>query len=137
MLILYSLLLLSFVFLSSGAHRDLPVLTHSFPTRRSSELAAFQHAGALVQFVAKLVRQARRGNRATDRPAETIPCPRGQRRERCRAEARSEEHTSAIQSLMRNSYAVFCLKKKIHSTPQQLYTRIQSIQVVHIEYNPN
>src|SRR3546814_19018846 len=87
MLILYSLLLLSFVFLSSGAHRDLPVLTHSFPTRRSSELAAFQHAGALVQFVAKLVRQARRGNRATDRPAETIPCPRGQRRERCRAEA--------------------------------------------------
>src|SRR3546814_6344840 len=25
---------------------------------------------------------------------------------------RSEEHTSEIQSLMRNSYAVFCLKKK-------------------------
>src|SRR3546814_5607433 len=29
--------------------------------------------------------------------------------ERC---ARSEEHTSELQSLMRNSYAVFCLKKK-------------------------
>src|SRR3546814_7335375 len=27
------------------------------------------------------------------------------------AEARSEEHTSELQSLMRNSYAVFCLKK--------------------------
>src|SRR3546814_1000293 len=27
-------------------------------------------------------------------------------------EARSEEHTSELQSLMRNSYAVFCLKKK-------------------------
>src|SRR3546814_9063111 len=26
---------------------------------------------------------------------------------------RSEEHTSALQSLMRHSYAVFCLKKKI------------------------
>src|SRR3546814_6511367 len=26
---------------------------------------------------------------------------------------RSEEHTSELQSLMRNSYAVFCLKKKI------------------------
>src|SRR3546814_3082173 len=25
---------------------------------------------------------------------------------------RSEEHTSELQSLMRNSYAVFCLKKK-------------------------
>src|SRR3546814_16579545 len=29
-----------------------------------------------------------------------------------RAEARSEEHTSELQSLMRISYAVFCLKKK-------------------------
>src|SRR3546814_3607488 len=28
------------------------------------------------------------------------------------AGARSEEHTSELQSLMRNSYAVFCLKKK-------------------------
>src|SRR3546814_2882230 len=28
--------------------------------------------------------------------------------------ARSEEHTSELQSLMRNSYAVFCLKKKTH-----------------------
>src|SRR3546814_2528563 len=27
--------------------------------------------------------------------------------------ARSEEHTSELQSLMRNSYAVFCLKTKI------------------------
>src|SRR3546814_8249491 len=27
-------------------------------------------------------------------------------------EIRSEEHTSELQSLMRNSYAVFCLKKK-------------------------
>src|SRR3546814_3991143 len=28
------------------------------------------------------------------------------------ASDRSEEHTSELQSLMRNSYAVFCLKKK-------------------------
>src|SRR3546814_6785943 len=28
------------------------------------------------------------------------------------ARQRSEEHTSALQSLMRNSYAVFCLKTK-------------------------
>src|SRR3546814_6231965 len=31
---------------------------------------------------------------------------------RIKAEIRSEEHTSEIQSLMRISYAVFCLKKK-------------------------
>src|SRR3546814_1060233 len=31
---------------------------------------------------------------------------------------RSEEHTSELQSLMRTSYAVFCLKKKIHQAHQ-------------------
>src|SRR3546814_2070398 len=31
---------------------------------------------------------------------------------RCGTAARSEEHTSELQSLMRISYAVFCLKKK-------------------------
>src|SRR3546814_8301465 len=35
----------------------------------------------------------------------------------CSAQAlRSEEHTSELQSLMRISYAVFCLKKKIQTT---------------------
>src|SRR3546814_10847109 len=33
--------------------------------------------------------------------------------------ARSEEHTSELQSLMRTSYAVFCLKKKTKSTIPQ------------------
>src|SRR3546814_5274843 len=32
---------------------------------------------------------------------------------------RSEEHTSELQSLMRNSYAVFCLKKKNNKTRTQ------------------
>src|SRR3546814_8308380 len=31
-----------------------------------------------------------------------------------RTEMRSEEHTSELQSLMRTSYAFFCLKKKNH-----------------------
>src|SRR3546814_8843213 len=43
--------------------------------------------------------------------------PRPVLQHQCRAEgltlARSEEHTSELQSLMRISYAVFCLKKKI------------------------
>src|SRR3546814_2394295 len=43
-------------------------------------------------------------------------------------EARSEEHTSEFQSLMRISYAVFCLKKKQpqisqHSNPQNRHKR--------------
>src|SRR3546814_2381799 len=34
---------------------------------------------------------------------------------------RSEEHTSELQSLMRISYAVFCLKKKKHTTTYHHY----------------
>src|SRR3546814_5159763 len=39
-----------------------------------------------------------------------------------RVEYRSEEHTSELQSLMRISYAVFCLKKKNIGTTPILYT---------------
>src|SRR3546814_6339719 len=44
---------------------------------------------------------------------------------RCRTGRRSEEHTSELQSLMRISYAVFCLKKKTtnnitHNTKQYI-----------------
>src|SRR3546814_4357217 len=35
-------------------------------------------------------------------------------------EVRSEEHTSELQSLMRLSYAVFCLKNKTRETPKQV-----------------
>src|SRR3546814_4852852 len=35
------------------------------------------------------------------------------------AQLRSEEHTSELQSLMRISYAVFCLKKKIYYITKQ------------------
>src|SRR3546814_10222907 len=38
-------------------------------------------------------------------------------------EHRSEEHTSELQSLMRTSYAVFCLKKKKNNTNTISYHR--------------
>src|SRR3546814_6737932 len=46
------------------------------------------------------------------------------------AVVRSEEHTSELQSLMRISYAVFCLKKKKKSnvrTPLTTYNRVYRI----------
>src|SRR3546814_7981433 len=52
-------------------------------------------------------REAERGDRAEQRHQY--------RRQRSRNLVRSEEHTSELQSLMRNSYAVFCLKKKIQT----------------------
>src|SRR3546814_2155934 len=38
--------------------------------------------------------------------------------------SRSEEHTSELQSLMRISYAVFCLKKKTTETKIKVNTRV-------------
>src|SRR3546814_6628005 len=40
--------------------------------------------------------------------------------------ARSEEHTSELQSLMRISYAVFCLKKKKNTKISLIYKNRQS-----------
>src|SRR3546814_1224550 len=56
-------------------------------------------------------------NRGAQRQAVYVlaGCARGLiggRQEQPRAVPRSEEHTSELQSLMRISYAVFCLKKK-------------------------
>src|SRR3546814_10271987 len=70
-----------------------------FPTRRSSDLI---HGHAR--------RDSRRARRALDSRADS-----GSWRGAGRAVGtrwRSEEHTSELQSLMRISYAVFCLKKK-------------------------
>src|SRR3546814_8777986 len=67
---------------------------------------------------------------ATNRFTAALPAfrlcdkPRNFRRcEVCRP-TRSEEHTSELQSLMRISYAVFCLHKKKHitSTDHDTYT---------------
>src|SRR3546814_9312728 len=41
-------------------------------------------------------------------------------------ESRSEEHTSELQSLMRISYAVFCLKKTNKKTNAKLTTRAKT-----------
>src|SRR3546814_6356775 len=43
---------------------------------------------------------------------------------------RSEEHTSELQSLMRNSYAVFCLKKKKLETN----TVVIELHIEHYQY---
>src|SRR3546814_2285664 len=55
------------------------------------------------------------------------PEEEGSARERATVgiEARSEEHTSELQSLMRISYAVFCLKKKTkkHSPTKHQITK--------------
>src|SRR3546814_4421058 len=46
---------------------------------------------------------------------------------------RSEEHTSELQSLMRTSYAVFCLKKKNTSKPAP-HLSYNNLSHSHIKY---
>src|SRR3546814_8468816 len=47
-------------------------------------------------------------------PNMVIATPSDENEARLLLSTRSEEHTSELQSLMRISYDVFCLKKKIH-----------------------
>src|SRR3546814_6330105 len=55
------------------------------------------------------VRKLAKVPRSVIRPGGRTGCP---------AYRRSEEHTSELPSLMRISYAVFCLKKKTHTLPR-------------------
>src|SRR3546814_3068237 len=48
---------------------------------------------------------------------------------------RSEEHTSELQSLMRTSYAVFCLKKKKRTTPLTTYKEHHNNTSKNVNYN--
>src|SRR3546814_9710364 len=73
--------------------------------------------------VQAMMRQGGRGcNAARTRalPVNPTPPPRQYSRPPTRPDRRSEEHTSELQSLMRISYAGFCLKKKKkkHTTKQ-------------------
>src|SRR3546814_2617778 len=65
----------------------------------------------------------RPGEIGSCRPSSCCPRPR-----------RSEEHTSELQSLMRISYAVFCLKKKIQHTTTNTSTFIQHANIVLVLY---
>src|SRR3546814_3632264 len=73
--------------------------------------------GAVIQH-GERVRGALRGRHPDPRIHDTAgragrPAPRPGRLQELRSDLlRSEEHTSELQSLMRISYAVFCLKKK-------------------------
>src|SRR3546814_10192825 len=95
-------------------------MTHSFPTRRSSDLRNPDPRRGRQRH-----RQTRRLQPQTPPPPDRRPpLPHGIHKpmtkeftlEELRVDgeipARSEEHTSELQSLMRISYAVFCLTKK-------------------------
>src|SRR3546814_4361983 len=71
-------------------------------------LDSAEHAGFLAEVEALRVELA---EAAEFRPGRAVAAAHAAIR--ARIPFRSEEHTSELQSLMRNSYAVFCLKKKM------------------------
>src|SRR3546814_990339 len=76
-------------------------------TRRApnrSTIAAFEKL-AIAMPIATMAKISGNIGRAPNTPAMI-----------CSLLLRSEEHTSELQSLMRNSYAVFCLKTKTQTT---------------------
>src|SRR3546814_6280107 len=110
-------------------------MTHSFPTRRASDLSAEQLAkegspidgawgivGCLYTAEPEEIPMApitmMRNALGVEEGGSGVPLDRDAYRrsvefwERNANWRRSEEHTSELQSLMRISYAVFCLKKK-------------------------
>src|SRR3546814_4880563 len=54
-----------------------------------------------------------------------------------RSPARSEEHTSELQSLMRISYAVFCLKKKKKIKIKENQQHLAKQKILITEYKQN
>src|SRR3546814_3100351 len=60
-------------------------------------------------------RSANRDGKYCRAAADALWAPASRRQLRKNHAGRSEEHTSELQSLMRISYAVFCLKKKTNN----------------------
>src|SRR3546814_9049389 len=93
--------------------------------------------GAARPFPLQAGRRLSRGRRGTAdrrRPWRALQKPRGRRLRR--DAGRSEEHTSELQSLMRISYAVFCLKKKTTNPPQHSrYTKNEHTILLNTEHN--
>src|SRR3546814_5569332 len=73
----------------------------------------------------RLAAHARRVQRLDQPVGEVQGGGGGGNRARFGCEHRSEEHTSELQSLMRISYAVFCLKKKKNYTSRVKETTLK------------
>src|SRR3546814_9112739 len=124
--IMYSIFIVYVFFLMIRRPPRSTRTTHSFPTRRSSDLLT-QPQDFAEEVYQSLLRDDFYILPLTDKTKDAIRKRYDDMIERRQPVIpdmmRSEEHTSELQSLMRISYAVFCLKKKKqkydHKTEQQ------------------
>src|SRR3546814_7096754 len=112
---------------SSDLHPVVSALRHDLPARLAREDLLLR---ARLRLPADPDRHLDAYRSAVHRPARLADAARRQAPpalfDRARtAHGRSEEHTSELQSLMRISYAVFCLKKKKKHYNSQLHKIIR------------
>src|SRR3546814_1020454 len=107
----------------------MPPLDQERPEPRRRQRPQQGAAGRQVENVAAV--DQRRHHQ--QRQAVARPCRLGHRAI-VEQPGRSEEHTSELQSLMRISYAVFCVKKKNQTTIIE-YKIIQTIEATKQYYN--
>src|SRR3546814_2755375 len=105
-----------FFFKGDGDHRDLHVLTHSFPTRRSADLRR-RHWRSYHGLRRGIEEDLAFAEDLCSR-TNTVACH----------QRRSEEHTSELQSLMRISSAVFCFQQTTNNITTQ--TSAQSLLIL-------
>src|SRR3546814_4442376 len=86
------------------------------PAAIDTVVATNLHADILSDLASALTGSLGNGATANINPADDVPSMF----EPIHGSARSEEHTSELQSLMRISYAVFCLKKKTQQSSQNM-----------------
>src|SRR3546814_10549921 len=97
-------------------------LDHRRALEVATERQLVSHAHAAVQLHGVLADEATGfGNRHLGRRHRHGTLARRFRQR----QRRSEEHTSELQSLMRNSYAVFCLKQKTKSNYSETQQNVQ------------
>src|SRR3546814_5375373 len=89
---------------AAGRERAARVVHLTLPETARTGWRAPQGRREVLRSLASTIAATREGNPAPDfQPTDTLP------EQLFIPSQRSEEHTSELQSLMRNSYAVFCL----------------------------
>src|SRR3546814_3840167 len=120
-----------------------PKKRHISSTEKARLSSICASSGLIVSCCHCMSRSSNIGRPACNEPAN-FSCNRFSATPRCSAVRlslvlRSEEHTSELQSLMRISYAVFCLKKKKtqhHTTLAYINTTYKQAYNLH-PYTPN
>src|SRR3546814_6542071 len=93
----------------------------AFPKPQAAAYVKFPNPASRYAVVGVMVAKTASGVRVAVTGAGADGVFRSADMERALASSRSEEHTSELQSLMRISYAVFCLNKKKKHKPHPMH----------------